>query len=329
MKKLRKLLIFLAVLTVFAALAAVTALGAEMSPGIAKVGTVSLNMRSGPGCDYSLMQSLPQNANLVIIDREFGFWYRVNYNGTEGYVARRYLKDATSSGYFIAMGETTTDNLRVRSEPTTDSAILKQYNCGKILTVLGIEDGWFRVRVDGISGFIRSDYIRIISEYDSALLLPDAVRPNKSVAPYPQELADPIDPPSDEEKTLGEEIAAYAQTFLGTPYVYGGWQPGGFDCSGLVYYVYLQYGYSLYHGSTTLYNNYGAYVSSSELLPGDLVFFDGSGGSVNHVGIYIGDGQFIHAPDVGEVVRINSLSDYWYAENYYGARRIIGYETRY
>jgi cell wall-associated NlpC family hydrolase len=113
-------------------------------------------------------------------------------------------------------------------------------------------------------------------------------------------------------------VVGIAMRYLGVPYVWGGASPSGFDCSGLVMYVYAQMGVSLPHYTGAQWN-VGVPVSRSDLEPGDLVFFDGLG----HVGIYIGGGQFIHAPHSGTVVQISSLSG-WYASNYDGARRILG-----
>jgi cell wall-associated NlpC family hydrolase len=114
-------------------------------------------------------------------------------------------------------------------------------------------------------------------------------------------------------------VVGIAMQYLGIPYLWGGASPAsGFDCSGFAMYVYAQVGVSLPHHAASQYS-YGVPVSRDQLAPGDLVFFNGLG----HMGIYIGGGQFIHAPHTGDVVKISSLSDSWYAATYYGARRIL------
>jgi peptidoglycan DL-endopeptidase CwlO len=112
-------------------------------------------------------------------------------------------------------------------------------------------------------------------------------------------------------------VVGIAMQYLGVPYLWGGASPSGFDCSGFIMYVYAQVGVSLPHNAAAQYG-VGTPVSRDQLEPGDLVFFDGLG----HAGIYIGGGQFIHSPHTGDVVKISSLSDSWYASSYVGARRV-------
>lgn len=112
-------------------------------------------------------------------------------------------------------------------------------------------------------------------------------------------------------------VVGIAMQYLGVPYVWGGASPSGFDCSGFSMYVYAKMGVSLPHHAASQYG-LGTPVSKDQLQAGDLVFFNGLG----HMGIYIGGGQFIHAPHTGDVVKISSLSDSWYARTWVGARRL-------
>jgi peptidoglycan DL-endopeptidase CwlO len=122
--------------------------------------------------------------------------------------------------------------------------------------------------------------------------------------------------PAPPSSTLGGQAVAIAEQYLGVPYVWGGASPSGFDCSGLVMYVYAQLGVSLPHNAAAQYSLL-PHVPTSDLQPGDLVFFFG----LEHVGIYIGGGAFIHAPHTGTVVQISSLAD---EGGFYGAARVPG-----
>ncbi len=133
----------------------------------------------------------------------------------------------------------------------------------------------------------------------------------------PPRLGGPPPPPA---SSLGGRAVQIAETQLGVPYVWGGASPAGFDCSGLVMWVYAQLGISLPHYTGGQWVA-GPHVPYDQLAPGDLVFFEPD---IGHVGIYIGGGSFIHAPHTGDVVKISSLSDSWYAANYQGAVRVTG-----
>ena len=124
-------------------------------------------------------------------------------------------------------------------------------------------------------------------------------------------------PPAEMLPTTGEKAVDIALRYLGTPYVWAGASPAGFDCSGFVMYVYGKLGITLPHSSWMLWD-VGRPVERRDLEAGDIVFFGGLG----HVGIYIGGGRFVHSPHTGDVVRISSFSEGWYGSTYDGARRI-------
>ena len=153
-----------------------------------------------------------------------------------------------------------------------------------------------------------------------------AASPNASVwateitQPIAERLVEvaPTPTPTPTPTPIGVQAVEITKSYLGTPYVWGGTTPKGFDCSGLVQYAYKQAGVDI---SRTTYTQVkeGRQVAKDELKVGDLVFF-AIANDVHHVGIYIGEGQFIHAPQTGEVVKITNLSD---RKDYYMARRFV------
>lgn len=156
------------------------------------------------------------------------------------------------------------------------------------------QDGWYQVTFGQSTGYIPAEYAQPVhyADYEG----------------------------TSATNTVREELIAYAYTYLGTPYVYGGSSYSGTDCSGFTMAVFAKFGYSLSHGASDQY--YAATsVSSEERQAGDLVFFDTFGG-ISHVGIYLGGGQFIHASSSGGV-KVNSLYESYYAACYLGAGRIL------
>jgi cell wall-associated NlpC family hydrolase len=154
---------------------------------------------------------------------------------------------------------------------------------------------------------------RVVQENTVVGVTATAPQPTASAGSAPAAQPTVVAPPS----THGG-VVSIALSQVGTPYVWGGASPGGFDCSGLVMWAFGQVGVSLPHSTYAQYGM-GVPVSRDQLQPGDLVFFDGIG----HVGIYIGGGEFVHAPHTGDVVKVSSLSEGWYAATYVGARRIL------
>ncbi len=144
---------------------------------------------------------------------------------------------------------------------------------------------------------------------------PPVVAAPVSTAPTP-----PTGGPVPPANSLGEQAVQIAMGELGVPYVWGGASPAGFDCSGLTMWVYAQLGIHLDHYTGAQWNE-GVHVASNQLEPGDLVFFEPD---IGHVGLYIGNGEFIEAPHTGGVVQISSLSNPWYAAEYDGAVRVTG-----
>ncbi len=119
-----------------------------------------------------------------------------------------------------------------------------------------------------------------------------------------------------------QSVIDLAESFLGTPYVWGGTTPKGFDCSGFVQYVYGKSGYSITRTTYTQWENDGVSVSRDDLEPGDLIYF-GYGNSPSHVGMYVGDGMMIHSPRTGDVIKYSTIESGYYDNCYLGARRII------
>ncbi len=128
--------------------------------------------------------------------------------------------------------------------------------------------------------------------------------------------ADPANAP------IINKILDFADDYLGTPYVWGGTTPAGFDCSGFVQYVYGKNGYNITRTTYTQWDNDGIPVDREDLAPGDLVYF-GYGDAPSHVGIYVGDGKMIHSPRTGDVIKYSTIESGYYDNCYLGARRIV------
>ena len=290
-----------------------------VSTPIQALGVVSgtnVRVRSGAGTGYDILKTLDKGT-LVELTVQEGDWYRISYDGARGYIASQYVTRYDSATGLSGAGKVTADVLNIRSAPKSGSTSLGTASHGAVLTVTGIEDSWFAVSYNGVSGYVASPYVLICSPSTADTSAPET--PEETPAETPDET--PADNPA--ATVSGSEIVSLAQQYLGVPYVYGGSSPSGFDCSGFTMYIFAQVGVKLPHGATSQLS-YGASVSRSELQPGDLVFFQDYGAVASHVGIYIGGDQFIHASSSSgnsRCVTVSSLAESYYANHYYTARR--------
>ena len=309
MKSLRLIRLALFVSVFSAALA--------LSASAVSVGTVNvsaLRLRSSENTSSSILATASFGDQVVVLS-ESGAWCRVSYNYTEGYMYKDFLDISESTDADIGTGVITASVLNIRSGPGTSYSVAGQLFADTCVDITGIESGWYRISYGTLTGYVHPDYLTV-KQTETASRASTTLTTESDVTPLSTAESGSV-------SDIRQSIVDYAKNFIGTKYVYGGTSPSGFDCSGLVYYVFKQYGYTLGRTATAQYGC-GTKISKSELQPGDLVFFTYYGGSsIGHVGIYIGGGQFIHSVKPGVSVRITSLSDSYYTSNYYGACRIL------
>jgi cell wall-associated NlpC family hydrolase len=265
-------------------------------------GTVScslLNIRKGPGFDSAVITTVEQNEILVILSAPNGEWYCINFEGTVGYVKSEYITNVLKAENFTATGTVNDDGVRMREKPNAGEKVLTTFSTGNTLQVIGINNGWYKVKNAGVSGYIRSDLMEITGGYTA---------PERTAAYI---------------SGTGGSVVDFAMQFVGSRYVYGGASPGGFDCSGLVYYTFKNFGLTLARTASGQWKNNGTEIEKSQLIPGDLLFFSSNGGrSVTHVGIYIGDNEFVHASTPKKGVLVSRLDSSYYINVWYGAKRV-------
>ena len=219
-------------------------------------------------------------------------------------------------------------SVNVRKEPNTTSEIIANATQNTAVTVSKEENGWSKVTLNGKEGYISSSLLSDTKQEPAktnttsrgANTSRKSSKKEKSTNAQVNVANDTKTPSNSTGSAKGSAIVATAKKYLGYKYVYGGTSPStGFDCSGFTSYVYRQHGISLNRTAAGQYSN-GTYVSRANLQPGDLVMF---GSPINHVAIYIGGGQIIHASTPSTGVRIDSLNSGYYSKNYTGARRIV------
>lgn len=261
--------------------------------GIANVESGNLNVREAPSTSGKLVGKMPANSACEVLDEADG-WAHISSGEVEGYVSLDYL--LTGPDARIKAGEivrtvavASTDGLNVRESASTSSEILTQVPKGEEMEFVEEKDGWVEVSIDGESAYVSSEYVTVEEKIDTAITMTELL--------YGQGVSD-----------VRVELVEYAKQFVGNPYVWGGTSlTKGADCSGFVLSVFKKFGVTLPHSSASQASQ-GTKISASELQPGDLVFYGNSSGRINHVAIYIGGGQVIHASSPSTGIKISKYN---------------------
>lgn len=275
-----------------------------------------LNVRSGPGTQHSKVGTLSKDTVVTVIGSN-GDWYQIKTGTMTGYVHASYVTktDAAPTASSTAGVSSSVNqysftpdasvaqkaivlrNLNIRSGPGAQYTLLGKLNVGTEMTIYKLVNGWYQMVCGNYRGYVHADYIVLSQDLKSS--------------------------------PVGAAAAEMAKSLVGCRYVYGAEGPTTFDCSGLSYYIYGKLGYSIARGSSGQYLRSGYFVPISEIEPGDLVFifdpkYDYSGGQypTTHMGIYVGNGQFVHASSYDGKIVYASLHNSYYTKYIVGIKRI-------
>ena len=251
----------------------------------------SVNFRSGAGTNYSSIGKFNKGDKIEYLG-ESGSWVKARYSGKTGYVYGSYVGEYTSTNTKYVTATT----LNVRSGAGTNYSIIGSLSKGTKVEVISTTNGWSKIKYNGSTGYVSSQYLSSSASDNST-----------------------------STSTSVSKVISYAKKLLGKPYVWGAEGPSSFDCSGFTYYVFKNAANINLPRVSKDQSNYGTYVKKSDLREGDLIFFDTSGendGNVSHVGIYLGNNQFIHCSSSKGQVVISEMSSY-YTKAYVNARRVL------
>ena len=266
-----------------------------------------VNFRKGPGTSYSIITSLNKGTKVGYISENNG-WAKISYNGNIGYMSTNYLAtiDSNSGGNNSGSNEDSTvksekqvtgNRVNFRKGPGTNYSVITSLNKGTKVGYISENNGWAKVNYNGTIGYMSANYIGDVNS----------------------------NPGAGESGTSqgADAVISLAKQQLGKPYVWGAEGPSSFDCSGFTQYVFKNAAGKNLPRVSKEQSKFGQSVNKSNLQKGDLIFFDtDKDGVVNHVGIYMGNNEFIHASSGGKKVIISQLNSY-YNSVYTNARRVL------
>lgn len=258
--------------------------------GMSVISSGNLNIRQEASTDSEVIGILT-NHNACELLEDAGEWYKVTSGKVTGYVNKQYLvtgdeAEAIAEQEIKTVATVNTETLNVRAEKSTEAAVLSQVGNSEAFTVNSVADGWVEISVDDSVGYISQGYVTLAQALPTAKTI-EQVKYGDGVS------------------DVRASVVSYALQFVGNRYVWGGTSlEKGVDCSGFTMRILGKYGISLPHSSRAQ-PSYGKKISASEAKPGDL-FFYGSGRSISHVAIYIGNGQIVHASNKRDGIKVSN-----------------------
>lgn len=290
-----------------------------------------LNVRNGAGTEHKIVGKMPGNCACEIISEENG-WYKIKSGDVEGYVFGEYILTGYSANVKAMESMSTElyvncDILNVRQEPSTSCDVATSVAMGEYLEIIEELDGWYKVDINNLTGYVSADYVNKVNTLPTAVEIVEVVAAttyhnnNNNNSGSSSSNSVPNMTYTNLDSTVSQtavDLINYGMQFLGNPYVHGGSSlTNGTDCSGFVMLVFQQFGYSLPRSSSA-YLSAGTVIPVDQAKPGDIFLYNYNG-VIGHVGIYIGNGQLMHASTPSQGIKIGSA---FYTQPYCAVRVI-------
>lgn len=261
--------------------------------GLANVESGNLNIRETASTSGKLVGKLPKDAACEVLEVTDG-WAKITSGEVSGYVSAEFLlmgPDAIVKAKDLVktVARVTSDGVNVRDDASLEGSVLTQVPKGEELEYVETLDQWVKVSIDGMEAYVSADYVKVETTFHTAITMTELL--------YGMGVSD-----------VRVDLVEYAKQFLGNPYVWGGTSlTKGADCSGFVQSVFKKFGIKLSRTSRSQSKD-GKKISTSDLKPGDLLFYADSSGTINHVALYIGGSQVIHASNPKSGIKISKYN---------------------